>query len=308
MKKSYHVQINQDNVESKFNSSSVVILHKQRGFSLIEIMVASIISIIILLAASSTFLTTYKLKEEVKTRINYEQDVRNAANLLRSDARKLGNFGCITKMDQNGIVDEIFEGSFDDDRNNQFVSTEFDFGQHPSVLVTPLPDSKPLLITYLNEEYASTITAEECIEADPDLGEDDVIDGVLYVVGTTNDNPVPGLYRVNYDGNKAIEAPTSGKWSTPQLLVSNVTNIHYSFNYDGHTDATCPKPNSPVQPVDNPVSDDKLNFNFNKPPILITATLTINPQPANPNGNTVDYAIKAMVRQGEVCINNQVQQ
>ncbi|WP_239323972.1 PilW family protein [Snodgrassella gandavensis] len=307
MKKSYHVQINQDNVESKFNSHSVVILHKQRGFSLIEIMVASIISIIILLAASSTFLTTYKLKEEVKTRINYEQDVRNAANLLRSDARKLGNFGCLKPIDPNDALDEIFEGSFLDDRNNQFVSTKFNFGHYPSVLVTPLAGSKPLLITYLNEEYASTMTAEDCI-ADEDLGEDDIIDAALYVVGTTNDNPVPGLYRVNYDGNKAREAPTSGKWGIPQLLVSNVTNIHYSFNYDGHTDATCPKPNSPVQPVVNPVSDDKLNLEFDKPPVLITATLTINPQPANPNGNTVNYAIKAMVRQGEVCINNQVQQ
>ncbi|PIT16413.1 PilW family protein [Snodgrassella alvi] len=299
MKKSYHAQINQDNLESKSYSNFAVILHKQRGFSLVEIMVASTISIIILLAASSTFLTTYKLKEQVKTRINYEQDVRNAANLLRSDTRQLGNFSCMNPPTTNNL-NNIFNGSFTDPNNKQFLSTRF---TKDGIGITQTRGSQPLIMTYINENYANTLVSTKCNNSIPDL--EHHVDAAVYMVGTTNSDTVPSLYRVNYSG---------GRWSAPQLLVSNVSNIQYSFDYDGHSDdghasTKCPQPsagaNSSVQVIDN-VKKDQLDFNFAKPPVLIKVTLTINQPQAN--AGNVNYVINAMVRQGEVCINNQVQQ
>ncbi|PIT55609.1 PilW family protein [Snodgrassella alvi] len=296
MKKSYHVQINQDNLDSKFDLNSPVILHKQRGFSLVEIMVASTISIIILLAASSTFLTTYKLKEQVKTRINYEQDVRNAANLLRSDARQLGNFSCKNPPTTNNL-NNIFNGSFTDTNNKQFLSTTF---TDRIVGFNPTSGNQPLIMTYINEQYASTLVSTDCNSDIPNAI--NRVDAAVYMVGTTTSDTVPGLYRVNYSG---------GRWSAPQLLVSNVSNIQYSFDYDGHSEkhasTKCPQPlagvGSSVQIVDN-IKKNSLDFNFDKPPVLIKATLTIKQSQANVDN--VNYVINAMVRQGEVCINNQV--
>ncbi|NUE66877.1 PilW family protein [Snodgrassella sp. ESL0253] len=289
MKKTYHAQTNR---ESKFNSNFVVGLNKQSGFSLVEIMVASIISIIILLAASSTFITTYKLKEQVKTRINYEQDVRNAANLLRSDARQLGNFSCMNPP-TTADLNHIFSGSFTIN-NKQFLSTRIPNG----ISITPTRGSQSLIMTYINENYARDIVATNCNEDIPNL--ENHVDAVVYIVGTTNSDSAPGLYRINY---------SSGHWGAPQLIVSNVSNLQFSFDYDGHTD-NCPKLSSgvgsPIQSVNNINTRNRLNFNFAKPPVLIKATLTINPLSAGPNTNNVNYVINAMVRQGEICNNNQV--
>ncbi|PIT52151.1 hypothetical protein BHC44_07850 [Snodgrassella alvi] len=292
MKKSYHIQINQDTSENKSDSNSVVILRKQCGFSLVEIMVASTISIIILLAASSTFLTTYKLKEKVKTRINYEQDVRNAANLLRSDARQLGNFSCLNPPTANNL-NGIFNGSFTEANNKQFLSTGFvgDIG------VTPTSGSQQLVMTYINGTYASNLVATDCNNNIPNLANH--VDAAVYIVGTTASDNVSGLYRVNY---------SEGRWSAPQLLVSNVSNVQYSFDYDGHSSTNCPQPSaggdSSIQMIDN-IEKDSLDFSFDKPPVLIRTTLTVNPSQTDPN---VNYVINAMVRQGEICITNQVQQ
>ncbi|WP_239427773.1 prepilin-type N-terminal cleavage/methylation domain-containing protein [Snodgrassella communis] len=294
MKKAYYGQINQDKTASKFASHSATMLSIQSGFSLVEVMVASIISIIILLAASSTFLTTYKLKEQVKTRISYEQDVRNTANLLRSDARQLGNFSCMNPPTA-GDLNNIFNGSFTETNNKQFLSTSFN---STNIGVGSII-GQPLVITYINEKYASNLVATDCYKNIPQLRQH--VDAVVYVVGTTQSDNKPGLYRVNYSG---------GIWSAPQLLVSNVLNIRYNFHYDGHnavpnTNLSCPPPtmqaSSPAKHVENP-ERNQLDFNFAQPPVLITATLSITQ-----NGETVNYAINAMVRQGEVCVNNQVQ-
>lgn len=85
--------INKIQTENNFNDESnslfTSIVRKQQGFTLIELLVATAISIIVLLAASSTFITTYRLNQDVKKRISYEQDVRNAGDLLRTDSRQL---------------------------------------------------------------------------------------------------------------------------------------------------------------------------------------------------------------------------
>jgi Tfp pilus assembly protein PilW len=297
MKKSYPVQINQAKIENKSNFSSVIILSKQHGFNLVELMVASIISIIILLAASSTFLTTYQLKEQVKTRINYEQDVRNTANLLRSDARKLGNFSCQNPPTASDL-NSIFDGSFTEAKNKQFLSTRF----VGNIGVTPTRGSQPLIMTYINGTYASNLVGTDCNNNIPDLANH--VDAAVYIVGTTTSDTVSGFYRVNYSG---------GRWSAPQLLVSNVSNVQYSFDYDGHIDvganANCPQSlsqnNTPTEAVNN-IERNQLDFAFTKPPILIKTTLTITPLQAGENVNNVNYVINAMVRSGEVCINNQV--
>lgn len=290
MKKNAHIQINLFN--NRNNLNSLQLFKKQSGFSLIELMVASIISIIVLLAASSTFFSTYRLKEQVKSRVEYEQDVRNAANLLRSDARQLGNFSCMqppTANDLNGI----FSGSFSATPANgsQYLSTVFS----TDVGVTQTNGSQPLLITYINEEYANGLVATDCGKDIPDLKNH--INAAVYLVGTTETDQAPGLYRVNY---------SKGVWTSPQLIISNVSNIQYSFEYDGHQDSDCPQTASDIVDPNNVISQTVNTVNYEKPPVLITATLTINP--AQANSQSVNYVINAMVRQGEVCINNQATQ
>lgn len=76
----------------------------QGGFSLIEFLVASAISMIVLIAAGSTYFTTQQLNRVAGERLNTQQDLRNAANLIVRDARQAGNFGCANLADLNTRV------------------------------------------------------------------------------------------------------------------------------------------------------------------------------------------------------------
>lgn len=65
-----------------------------QGFSLIEFLVASALSMIVLLAVSSSYFTARSLNTAATARLNVQQDLRNASNQIVRDARMAGNFGC----------------------------------------------------------------------------------------------------------------------------------------------------------------------------------------------------------------------
>lgn len=269
---------------------------KQQGFSLVELMVATAISIIVLLAASSTFLTTYKLKEEVKTRISYEQDVRNAANVIRSDMRQLGDFSCMNPPTTNQL-DSIFVGAFTASNNKQYLSTDLNYNTG----VTPVTGSKPLVLTYINDKKANNVLSAQCKTNIQKIDEN--VSGAVYIVGRTSFDSNPGFYRINYN-NKV--------WSAPQLVVSNVTGVKYDFFYDAHDAKNCPSNQNSA--TNSTTLDPKisyktdLDFNFDQPPVLIRTTLTIKPNGANNNSSstTLNYEINAFVQHGEVCVSREV--
>ena len=265
---------------------------RQQGFSLVELMVASAISIIVLMAASSTFLTTYKLKEQVKTRISYEQDVRNAANVIRSDMRQLADFSC-KNPPSTSQLNSIFENAFDV-KNKQFLSTELPTASS-SIAVKPVTGSKPLVLTYVSDKLVNSILSSKC---QTNIDDED-ISAAVYVVGTTNLDPDPGFYRVNYS-NKTF--------SSPQLIVRNVTAVNYHFDYDNHTVNDCPSAASSTSspPLKaNVTRTTDLDFKYEKPPVLIGVTLTVRPNGTNDN-TTINYEINASVRQGEVCVSSKI--
>lgn len=268
---------------------------RQQGFSLVELMVASAISIIVLMAASSTFLTTYKLKEQVKTRISYEQDVRNAANVIRSDMRQLADFSCMNPPSTSQL-NSIFENAFSV-KNKQFLSTELPTASS-SIAVEPVTGSRPLVLTYISDKLANSILSSQC---QTNIDDKD-ISGAVYVVGTTQFDRDPGFYRVSYS-NKTFSAP--------QLIVRNVTAVNYHFDYDDHTANDCPSEasaasNTPSPPLDAKItSTTDLDFKYEKPPVLIGVTLTVRPNGTNDN-TTINYEINASVRQGEVCVSSKI--
>lgn len=279
---------NKLNGESNYLSTSIIC--KQEGFTLIELLVATAISIIVLLAASSTFITTYRLNQDVKKRINYEQDVRNTGDLLRTDSRQLGNFGCMKEPSPNDLT--MFNGAFNAN-NKQFISTS-DFNI-PGV--TKANNIKSLLITYIDGKYANSITGDKCNTAIPSI--QDNINGSVYVVGTTEYDDVQSLYKIDYR-NKS--------WTEPQLVVKNVQNMSLTFNYDKHDQSDCPQnANSPeLAPSLEISTTGDILTNYERPPVLIEAKLTVCPSgqyksDGSCKESTTDYIIKSMVRKGEVC-------
>ena len=76
------------------NNRYTVLPKKITGFTLIELLVAGALSIIVLIAAGSGFVTTQRLSQAAKGRLQVQNDLRNATNMIVRDARMAGSFGC----------------------------------------------------------------------------------------------------------------------------------------------------------------------------------------------------------------------
>lgn len=81
--------------------------HSVKGFTLIEFLVASMLSMIVIVAASGTYMITRKLNSSAQERISVQQDIRNASVQIARDARMAGSFGCFN-TGKNGIRNEKF--------------------------------------------------------------------------------------------------------------------------------------------------------------------------------------------------------
>ena len=111
------------------NNRYTVLPKRIAGFTLIELLVASALSIIVLIAAGSGFVTTQKLSQVAKGRLQVQNDLRNATNMIVRDARMAGSFGCFnlaktatkdqTKLKDHGVANVL--GALEYNNQNQGV-------------------------------------------------------------------------------------------------------------------------------------------------------------------------------------------
>lgn len=77
-----------------------------KGFTIIEFLVAGLLSMIVLMAVGSSYFTSRKLNDAANERLAIQQDLRNAATLIVRDARMAGSFGCFN-MSEHLAIDVI---------------------------------------------------------------------------------------------------------------------------------------------------------------------------------------------------------
>lgn len=77
-----------------------------KGFTIIEFLVAGMLSMIVLMAVGSSYFTSRKLNDAANERLSAQQDLRNAATLIVRDARMAGGFGCFNMSEhtKNDII------------------------------------------------------------------------------------------------------------------------------------------------------------------------------------------------------------
>ncbi|ENW4376464.1 PilW family protein [Neisseria gonorrhoeae] len=79
-----------------------------KGFTIVEFLVAGLLSIIVLIAVVSSYFTSRKLNDAANERLAIQQDLRNAATLIVRDARMAGSFGCFN-MSEHTEKDVVFD-------------------------------------------------------------------------------------------------------------------------------------------------------------------------------------------------------
>ena len=138
------------------NNRYTVLPKKITGFTLIELLVASALSIIVLIAAGSGFVTTQKLSQVAKVRLQVQNDLRNATNMIVRDARMAGSFGCFnlakmatndqTKLKDHGAANVL--GALEYNNQNQGVKYLDGAALSLPEFTVSTSSSKVLLFTY----------------------------------------------------------------------------------------------------------------------------------------------------------------
>ena len=308
----------------KGNRPHIPVKAKMQGFSLIEFLVASALSLIVLLAVSSGYFTARTLNTAATSRLNVQQDLRNAANQIVRDARMAGNFGCfnMSGYDKKAVIadsgsNDIFklEGSgtmLPAVRETKALGTS-NFTQNGNALIFQYGIDK-------EEPEAATAVASSCTNitkpgtqiissnAQSVLGADKSQTGNIavmkhevnaYVIGTAGGQQ--GLYRFQLTDN--------GTWSNPQLLIKGISSmeIHY-FYAEGCPDSGDQSLAASAPTGTQPQSKDE-TFKYTQ--ILsdketpASIELLLNSGSINADGDSKNkvqvYRINATVRGGNTC-------
>ncbi|EOF9340225.1 PilW family protein [Neisseria gonorrhoeae] len=80
-----------------------------KGFTIVEFLVAGLLSVIVLIAVVSSYFTSRKLNDAANERLAIQQDLRNAATLIVRDARMAGSFDCFNMSEhtEKDVVSDV---------------------------------------------------------------------------------------------------------------------------------------------------------------------------------------------------------
>ena len=289
-----------------------------RGFSILEFLVASLLSMIVLMAVSSTYFTARGLNKSANARIGIQQDLRNAANMIVRDARMAGNFGCFNMA--NSPASAVIEDKSSDEYAlktagvNKLLPVKEIKLSYPGFVQT----GKALLFQYgidKTDSTAKTAIASSCsgiAKPHTEIKDLAAAKSALKITDSDQDGSIAIMkhemiaYAVGKLGEESglfrFQLSNDGSWSNPQLLIKGITamDIHYIY-------AECPdSENASASGVNTESFDYKNALDISaeaKSPASIQIVLNNGSiDPSKEQDNKVDiYKINATIRGGNVC-------
>ena len=222
-----------------------------QGFSLIEFLVASALSMIVLLAVSSGYFTARSLNTAATSRLNVQQDLRNASNQIVRDARMAGNFGCfnMSAYDAQAVIEDFDSKEFFTLKNGQMLSAvreTNDLGANGFK-----PSSKALIFQYgIDAENPKDLTAKtavvsSCTNITNPKNKITDVKAALAALNLKTDSSQAGnisimKHEVNayavgtaggQDGLYRFQLAENGEWSNPQLLIKGIKSMKIRYFY-----------------------------------------------------------------------------
>ncbi|MBW3997362.1 PilW family protein [Neisseria meningitidis] len=294
-----------------------------KGFTIIEFLVAGMLSMIVLMAVGSSYFTSRKLNDAANERLSAQQDLRNAATLIVRDARMAGGFGCFN-MSEHLATDVI------SDTTQQ--NSPFSLKRNSTNKLIPITESSninyqnffqvgsALIFQYgiddVNASAATTVVSScaaiskpgkqiltlENVKKELKISDQDkeqngniarqrhVVNA--YAVGRIADEE--GLFRFQLDDK--------GKWGNPQLLVKKVRHMKVRYIYVSN----CPEDDDAGKEETFKYTD-KFDSSTNAvTPAGVEVLLSSGTDTkiaASSDNHIYAYRIDATIRGGNVCAN-----
>nr|WP_101085702.1 PilW family protein [Neisseria meningitidis] len=231
-----------------------------KGFTIIEFLVAGMLSMIVLMAVGSSYFTSRKLNDAANERLAIQQDLRNAATLIVRDARMAGSFGCFNMSEhtEKNVVSDVAQ-------KNRLFSLK---GSSANKLIPNGTDNKLIPITEsldigyqgftqrLNalvfqygiddlDASAETVVVSSCSKIAKPGKKISTLQEAKSELQITNDDKQNGnitrqRYVVNAyavgriageEGLFRFQLDDKGKWGNPQLLVKKINKMDIRYIY-----------------------------------------------------------------------------
>ncbi|HFC6720001.1 TPA: PilW family protein [Neisseria meningitidis] len=302
-----------------------------KGFTIIEFLVAGMLSMIVLMAVGSSYFTSRKLNDAANERLAIQQDLRNAATLIVRDARMAGSFGCFNMSEhtEKNVVSNVAQ-------KKRLFSLK---GSSANKLIPNGTDNKLIPITEsldigyqgftqrLNalvfqygiddlDASAETVVVSSCSKIAKPGKKISTLQEAKSALQITNDDKQNGnitrqrhvvnAYAVGRiageEGLFRFQLDDKGKWGNPQLLVKKINKMDIRYIYV----SDCPED-------DDAGKEEKFKYTgtFDSSTNAVTpagvevllSSGTDTKIAASSDNHIYAYRIDATIRGGNVCAN-----
>ncbi|HGH6160160.1 TPA: PilW family protein [Neisseria meningitidis] len=293
-----------------------------KGFTIIEFLVAGMLSMIVLMAVGSSYFTSRKLNDAANERLSAQQDLRNAATLIVRDARMAGGFGCFNMSEHpaTDVVSDVAQKnrSFSLKRNgiDKLIPIAESsnigypgFTQHLNALIFQygIDDvnasadttvvSSCSKIAKLGKKISTLQEAKSALQITNDDKQNGNITRQRHVVNAYAVGRIAGeegLFRFQLDDK--------GKWGNPQLLAKKVRRMDVRYIYV----SGCPEDDDAGKEETFKYTD---KFDKSKNAVtpagveVLLSSGTDTKIAASSDNHIYAYRIDATIRGGNVCAN-----
>ncbi|HFC3195663.1 TPA: PilW family protein [Neisseria gonorrhoeae] len=306
-----------------------------KGFTIVEFLVAGLLSIIVLIAVVSSYFTSRKLNDVANERLAIQQDLRNAATLIVRDARMAGSFGCFNMSEhtKDDIVDSSNQTQFNPAKpgakqENPLFSLKRSGMDKQLIPVAESTDIKyPGFIQRLNalvfqygiddlDASAETVVVSSCSKIAKPGKKISTLQEAKSALQITNDDKQNGnitrqkhvvnAYAVGMiadeEGLFRFQLDDKGKWGNPQLLVKKVKRMDVRYIYV----SGCPEDEDAGKEERFKYMDkfDKSKNAVTPAGVEVLLDSGLNAKIAASSDNSIyAYRINATIRGGNVCAN-----
>lgn len=300
-----------------------------KGFTIIEFLVAGMLSMIVLMAVGSSYFTSRKLNDAANERLAEQQDLRNAATLIVRDARMAGGFGCFN-MSEHPATDVISDTTqqnspFSLKRNStnklipiteslninyqnffqvdsalifQYGIDDVNASADTTVVSSCAKIAKPgKKISTLQEAKSALQEAKSALQITNDDKQNGNITRQRHVVNAYAVGRIAGeegLFRFQLDDK--------GKWGNPQLLVKKVRHMKVRYIYVSN----CPEDDDAGKEETFKYTDKFDSAQNAVTPAGVEVLLSSGTDTkiaASSDNHIYAYRIDATIRGGNVCAN-----
>lgn len=313
-----------------------------KGFTIIEFLVAGMLSMIVLMAVGSSYFTSRKLNDAANERLAAQQDLRNAATLIVRDARMAGVFGCFNMSEhtKNDIIvdpskqtqpvpakpgakqeNPLFSLEWANTNNtNNNTAKLIPIAESTDIKYPGFDQARPALIFQYGiddlDASAETVVVSSCSKIAKPGKKISTLQEAKSALQITNDDKQNGnitrqrhvvnAYAVGRiageEGLFRFQLDDKGKWGNPQLLAKKIRHMKVRYIYV----SDCPED-------DDAGKEEKFKYTgtFDSSTNAVTpagvevllSSGTDTKIAASSDNHIYAYRIDATIRGGNVCAN-----